>query len=160
MSIKQTAKSARRFAIAMAAAPPLLLATHGPSSLAQSANSDELSGSLEEMTEESRYQLNREGDNFIRLDRKTGAMSVCKLRGDNLVCRMAADDRDALQEEMGALQERIARLEKRSRSRSADDEDHSGYPLDEEFEQAMEYSGKVIRRLFEVMKDLREDLNQ
>jgi hypothetical protein len=136
-------------------APPFSLA------VAQSAQ-DEDTGPVEEMTDESRYQLNREGDSFVRLDRKTGAMSVCKLKGENLVCRMAADDRDALQDEIGDLQDRIARLENKDRSgrKSEGEDEDSGYPLDEEFEQAMEYSSKVIRRFFDVMKELRDDLNQ
>jgi hypothetical protein len=41
----------------------------------------------------SRFQLERSGDHFVRLDRQTGAMSLCEEKDGSLVCRMAADER-------------------------------------------------------------------
>lgn len=134
------------------------------------ANAQEVVGTLDEMSEDSRYQLKQKDDVFVRLDKKTGTMSVCRLSGDNLVCRMAADDREALVEELDGLQERIARLEnentrqprnlqnrERQRERHRDWHD---YPLEEEIDEAVEYSGRVIRKFFDVMKELREDMNR
>ena len=134
-----------------------------------SASAQEVTGTMDEMSDESRYQLKQQGNRFVRLDQKTGQMSVCRLKGDNLVCRMAADDRDALVAELDGMQDRIAALEEnakteaapksRSKNESQTDRD-GGYPLDKEIDEAVEYSGRVIRKFFDVMKELRQDLNR
>ena len=54
-----------------------------------------------------RYQLERDGENYIRLDRKTGQMSVCSMRSEKLVCRLAADERDAFINELSHQQDKI-----------------------------------------------------
>ncbi len=59
-----------------------------------------------------RFQLERSGDHFIRLDRQTGAMSICQDQGGNLVCRMAADERSAYDDELDRLADRVTKLEK------------------------------------------------
>ncbi len=132
-------------------------------------NAQEVVGTLDEMSDDARYQLKQKDDVFVRLDKKTGAMSVCRLNGENLVCRMAADDREAMVEELDSLQERIARLENenesgdntRQRRHSQNRERHRDrhdFPLEEEIDEAVEYSGRVIRKFFDVMKELREDM--
>jgi hypothetical protein len=60
----------------------------------------------------SRFQLERYGDDFIRLDRQTGAMSLCAVQDGNLVCRMAADERAAYDTELDRLTARVTALEK------------------------------------------------
>ena len=65
----------------------------------------------DEVIDDGRFQMKRDGDDIIRMDRKTGTMSVCKFKSGNLVCRMAADERDALQEELAALQQRLDAIE-------------------------------------------------
>src|SRR5438105_917991 len=58
-----------------------------------------------------RFQLERSGDHFIRLDRQTGAMSLCEDKNGNLVCRMAADERAAYDDELDQLSRRMTALE-------------------------------------------------
>ncbi|MGO4439332.1 hypothetical protein [Rhizobium sp. RAF56] len=60
----------------------------------------------------SRFQLERSGDHFVRLDRQTGAMSVCEDKDGALACRMAADERAAYDEELNRLADRVTALEK------------------------------------------------
>ena len=60
----------------------------------------------------SRFQLERSGDHFVRLDRQTGAMSVCEDKDGALVCRMAADERAAYDDELNRLADRVTALEK------------------------------------------------
>ncbi|WP_132955689.1 hypothetical protein [Rhizobium sp. BK251] len=59
-----------------------------------------------------RFQLERSGDNFVRLDKQTGAMSICAPKDGELVCRMAADERAAYEDELDRLSARVATLEK------------------------------------------------
>jgi hypothetical protein len=59
-----------------------------------------------------RFQLERSGDHFVRLDRQTGAMSLCTEKDGALVCRMAADERAAYEEDLDRLTDRVTALEK------------------------------------------------
>ena len=59
-----------------------------------------------------RYQLERTENGYARIDTATGEVSSCTERGDQLVCRMAADERTALMEEVAALERRVEALEK------------------------------------------------
>ncbi|WP_160006806.1 hypothetical protein [Rhizobium sp. 18055] len=62
----------------------------------------------------SRFQLERSGDHFVRLDRQTGAMSLCEEKDGALVCRMAADERAAYESELDRLSDRVTALENKS----------------------------------------------
>jgi hypothetical protein len=59
-----------------------------------------------------RFQLERSGDLFVRLDKQTGAISLCTEQDGNLVCRMAAEERAAYNEELDRLNARVTALEK------------------------------------------------
>ncbi|MCO6048346.1 hypothetical protein NGM99_00895 [Mesorhizobium sp. RP14(2022)] len=78
-----------------------------------------LSAQAQESSTE-RFQLQRTDDGYVRLDTETGAMSICREDGTQLVCRQAADEREAmtseterLQSRVDALEDRIAALEKK-----------------------------------------------
>ena len=58
-----------------------------------------------------RFQLEKSGDHFVRLDRQTGAMSICQDKDGALVCRMAADERAAYEDELDRLAKRVTALE-------------------------------------------------
>jgi hypothetical protein len=141
-----------------------------------------------------KYQLEKQGDQFVRMELETGKMSICKIQGENLICRMAADDREALENEIASLQhqesgknqasddeavkddsgdepagedqasggEETARPlkpgEDRDRARRRDRE-HDEF-LNSELDKALDYSARAMRKFFEVMKELREDLNR
>ena len=62
----------------------------------------------------SRFQLERSGDHLVRLDRQTGAMSLCEEKDGALVCRMAADERAAYESELDRLSDRVTALENKS----------------------------------------------
>jgi len=60
--------------------------------------------------DDARFQLERQGDNIVRLDRRTGAMSVCTLNNGALDCRASQDERAAMQEEIDRLAAEVDRL--------------------------------------------------
>lgn len=61
-----------------------------------------------------RFQLEKTDEGYVRMDTQTGAMSVCTMEaGDQLVCRMAADDREALEDETERLRGELERLDAR-----------------------------------------------
>ncbi len=115
-----------------------------------------------------RYQMRRDGDYFVRLDRKSGEMSLCLRSQEKLVCRVSADERAALEQELSDLQERLAALEngnaerqekpKQQREKKPDKKTFS--ELDRELDQFMDYSSKVLRKFFTVMKDMKEEFSR
>lgn len=54
-------------------------------------------------TENGRYTLSQSGNDLIRLDTRTGAVSTCTSKG-GWVCRIVPDERAALDSEIGKLQ--------------------------------------------------------
>lgn len=97
---------------------------------------------------EQRYQLQRTDDGYARIDTRTGEVSTCIERGEQLVCRMAADERSALMDQLAALEERVEALEGRSISRAL--------PTDEEVDRAV---GAMERMLRGFMGIVREETN-
>ena len=74
--------------------------------------------------ETERYRLEKSATGYVRMDTQTGAMSICEERSGQLVCKMAADERAAFQDEIDRLQsslealdERVAKLETRLSAR-------------------------------------------
>lgn len=103
---------------------------------------------------EARYQLERSGDGFARLDTETGEMSYCVEREGQLVCRLSADERsallaeiDRLEAEIDSLGARIAALEGKS-ARPPDN-----LPSDEEFERTLGFMERFMRRFFGIIQD-------
>ena len=58
------------------------------------------------LAEDDRYVMEKSGDSFVRMDRKTGEMSTCAQDGDTLVCKLAADERTAYQDEIDRFSSR------------------------------------------------------
>lgn len=57
-----------------------------------------------------RFTLERQGDGFVRLDRASGAISLCAIDpAAGLVCRLGADERAAYEAKVAALADELAR---------------------------------------------------
>jgi hypothetical protein len=61
---------------------------------------------------DTRYQLNRVGDDFVRLDLRSGQVSLCSRRQVGWACETVADDRAALDGEIARLQGENAAMKK------------------------------------------------
>jgi hypothetical protein len=109
--------------------------------------------------ETDRYTLERSGDGYVRMDRRTGEMSICSERSGQLVCKIAADERSAFQDEVDRLQERLAGLEKRVAEletvRRIDPE--ALLPTDEQFEKSLGYMERFFRRFMDIVRDFDKD---
>src|SRR5438445_10756304 len=55
-------------------------------------------------TENGRYSMTPVQDGFLRLDTRTGTVAMCRLVNGAPECRPAADERAALENEIGRLQ--------------------------------------------------------
>src|ERR1044071_7986432 len=62
--------------------------------------------------EDNRYQFNRVEDGYLRLDLKTGQVSLCSRRSSGWACVTLPDDRAAFDGEIARLQGENAALKK------------------------------------------------
>lgn len=99
-----------------------------------------------------RFQLERSGDHFIRLDKQTGAMSVCQDQNGNLVCRMAADERSAYDDELDRLSDRVSKLEKAVAANSG-----SSLPSDAEVDRTLGIMQKFMRGFMGLAKEFQNE---
>ncbi len=136
-------------------------------------------------TEGGRYILRRVDDGLMRVDRETGATSLCRKRGTGWACEAVADDREALEEEIarlsrenaelaveiGRLRERLAGAQEPPRDLPGRAEPDAGggdgatgggsertlrLPTDEEIDEVARTFESMMRRFMESMKSLRD----
>ncbi|EHK57257.1 hypothetical protein [Allomesorhizobium alhagi] len=106
-----------------------------------------------------RYTLEKTGNGYVRMDRRTGEMSLCEERSGQLVCKLAADERAAFQADterleaaIEALEERVAKLESGLTTKL-----DRALPTEEEFEKTMGYMERFLRRFMGIAKDFEEE---
>jgi hypothetical protein len=153
-----------------AAAPPAVVAP--PPATAQPSGDD------------GRFTFHRVEDNFVRLDGRTGQVSVCGRETAGWTCRAVPDERAALEETIGRLQGDNAALKKELLARglslpsgvkadppAAKQSDKGGdkpadpsaavkTPSDAELDRVMGFIEKVWRRLVEIMVDIQRDMQR
>ncbi|TIO06070.1 hypothetical protein [Mesorhizobium sp.] len=109
--------------------------------------------------EADRYRLEKSANGYVRMDTQTGAMSICEERSGQLVCKMAADERAAFQDEIDRLQSSVKALDERvvklENSLSARLE--STLPSEEDFNKTMSYMERFLRGFMGIVKDMEED---
>ena len=101
-------------------------------------------------TDALRFQLERSGDHFVRLDKQTGAMSLCEEKDGALVCRMAADERAAYEQELDRLSARVTALENKSIVNKA-------LPSDEEINRSIGIMERWMRSFMGIVKEFRSE---
>jgi len=100
--------------------------------------------------ETSRFQLERSGEHFVRLDRQTGAMSLCEEKDGTLVCRMAADERAAYEQELDRLSARVTALENKSIVNKA-------LPSDAEIDRSIGIMERWMRSFMGIVKEFQSE---
>jgi hypothetical protein len=106
-----------------------------------------------------RYTLEQTEDGYVRLDTQTGEMSICKQNGAELVCRVAADERKALEDEIDRLAARLGDIEKRLTALESSPYLKPGelLPSEEHIDRSLDTMEKFFRRFMEVMRDVEKD---
>ncbi|MEO0542929.1 MAG: hypothetical protein AAFY99_03830 [Pseudomonadota bacterium] len=105
--------------------------------------------------ETGRYILEKTDNGYVRMDTQTGDMALCAEADGQMICRAAADERAAFQQQLDALDARIDRLEKAlaaglsalPRAPSA------GLPDPSEFEQGLDYMEQFFNRFRGIIED-------
>ncbi|MBB4101525.1 hypothetical protein [Allorhizobium borbori] len=98
-----------------------------------------------------RFVLEKSGDGFVRLDRQSGAMSYCTLTDGNLVCRMAADERAAFEDELDRLEKRVTALEKTGAGPK-----QQALPSDAEVDRSISIMERFMRSFMGLVDEFRE----
>jgi len=106
-----------------------------------------------------RYRLERTDDGFVRMDTRTGAMSTCQEKDGQLVCRMAADERTAFQDEIDRLEGKVKTLDDRvaKLENSLSQRLESSLPTEEDFNRTMNYMERFLRGFMGIVKDMDKD---
>jgi len=119
--------------------------------------------------EPDRYRLEKTPDGYVRMDTRTGEMSLCQERWGELVCRMAADERTAMQDELERLQSDIDALEGRlaevealelrvaALENSLTSRIEKTLPTEEDFNRTMSYMERFFRGFMDIVKDLESE---
>ena len=125
-------------------------------------------------TEDNRYQLNRVDDGYLRLDLKSGQVSLCTRREVGWACRAVPDERAALDGEIARLQNENAALKKSLLDRglplpgavtsvppvagNTDNDNDVKLPRHADIDRMMAAVEKAWRRLVEMFANLQKDL--
>lgn len=110
---------------------------------------------LAEDTDVARFALEKTDGGFVRLDRKTGALTLCQESDGTLTCRMAADERAAYEEDLARLEKRVEALEK---SLATGRPLAKGEPLpsDEEVERSIGIMERFMRSFFGLVEEFKQ----
>lgn len=105
--------------------------------------------------QEGRFVMERTESGFVRLDTFTGEMSVCTEAESQIVCRMAADERRALEDEIDVLEERIEELEQQMAT--LPDRESDGLPSEEEIDRTFGIMEQMMRRFFGMIEEFEQE---
>lgn len=112
--------------------------------------------SSEDAAQNGRYSMTPTDGGFLRLDTRTGAVSMCRPGNGGVQCRAGADELAALENEIGRLAKENAEL--RRKLAEATDKTPSArlrnaLPSDEEVNKAMGWMEQFFRRMMRVMRE-------
>lgn len=106
--------------------------------------------------EAGRYTLEKSGTGYVRMDTRTGEMSICEERAGQLVCKLAADERAAFQDEIDRLQTKLTGMEGRLVALENNPilKPQNLLPTEEEFQRSLGYMERFFRKFMDIVKDL------
>jgi len=116
-------------------------------------------------TETDRYAFNRVEDGYLRLDQRTGQVSLCARRNLGWSCHPVPDERAALEDEIARLQRSNAALKKEmlargitppggslSQAPAAPEKPAAKTPTDAELDRAMAVMDRLWKRLVDMVQ--------
>ncbi|WP_165215763.1 hypothetical protein [Affinirhizobium pseudoryzae] len=103
-----------------------------------------------------RFRLEKTETGYIRLDQKTGAVSFCRENQGNLTCRLAADERQAFEQDLDLLAKRVAALEQKLGAGAPP----TTVPSDAEIEKSLSIMEQFMRRFMGIINEFRAEDQQ
>lgn len=137
-----------------------------PAAYAQSATPD---------SENGRYTFNQSADGLLRLDGRTGQVSLCSKRAVGWACQTIPDERAALETEIGRLQGENATLKREliargmplpggvkapERPAAKSDELVLQLPSDADLDRVMTFFEKVWRRFVDMVQGMQKETDK
>jgi hypothetical protein len=123
-------------------------------------------------SDDTRYTFNRADDGYLRLDGRTGQVSICTRRPVGWACQAVPDERTALEAEIARLQGENVALKKELLARNLPlpgtvkpeppvatrEEPRLQLPNDADLNKMMTFIEKVWRRLVDMIATLQKDM--
>jgi hypothetical protein len=115
-------------------------------------------------SDDARFTFNRTEDGYLRLDGRTGQVSICSRRPVGWSCQTVPDERAALEAEIARLQGESAVLKKELMARNlplpgaVKPEPRLQLPSDADLNKVVNFMEKVWRRLVEMIVTLQKDM--
>ena len=106
--------------------------------------------------EAGRYQMEKTPEGYVRLDTKTGEMAICNEQAGQLVCKLAAEERRAFEDELSNLSERVKKLED-ALAANGTLKPREALPSEEEFEKTMGYMERFFRRFMDIIEEFQKE---
>lgn len=100
--------------------------------------------------EPGRFAMTPAQGGFLRLDKQTGAVAHCVVEDGLSVCRAAADERAALEEEIARLSRENAELRAKLGGAEAAPKQ---WPGEQELERALSFTEKFFRRMMKLFRE-------
>jgi hypothetical protein len=107
--------------------------------------------------ENGRYSMSPVADGMLRLDTRTGQVSLCRQKTDGWTCEATADDRAAYEKEIARLQDKVAGLEAELGRRPGVD---LKLPSEAEVDRVMKFFESVFRRFIGMIEGLQREHEQ
>jgi hypothetical protein len=105
-----------------------------------------------------RYALEKTADGYVRMDKSTGEMSICKESGGQLICRVAADERTAYDDNLAGLTKRVEALEQKLAALQGEaPKAQNVLPSEEEFDKTLSMMERFMRRFMGVVREFEDD---
>jgi hypothetical protein len=126
-------------------------------------------------TENGRYTFKETKGDLLRLDGRTGQVSLCSKSGSGWACMSVPDERTALETEIARLQGENATLKRELLARTGalpggnksaelgagkSDDSTLKLPSDAEFERVMTFMEKVWRRLVTMVQKMQKEMEK
>ena len=124
-------------------------------------------------SDDTRYTFNRTDDGYLRLDGRTGQVSLCIRQAVGWACRAMPDERTALEAEIARLQGENVALKKELIARNLPlpgvvkpeppakpEEPRLQLPNDADLNRVMSFLEKIWRRLVEMVTTLQKDMKK
>ena len=119
--------------------------------------------------DDKRFSLHKVDDGYLRLDGRTGAVSLCTGPDSGWVCRAVPDERSALESEIGRLAADNAELKRTMLDRGmslpglpprppADVGVASAAPTDSHIDRVVALADRLWRHTLDVVSNLKRDL--
>jgi hypothetical protein len=104
--------------------------------------------------ENGRYTMSPVEGGVMRLDTRTGQVSLCRQKPDAWACEALADDRAAYEKEIGRLQDKVAKLEvELGRGK----QEGLKLPSDAEVDSAMKFFENILRRFKAIIQNMQSE---